>query len=60
MKSTSVIRTSVAGVLAIALVFSSQADADIPGETYKALGVSKSASPKEMYGKLRARRSYLY
>ena len=60
MKTTSLIRISVLGTLALALIFSSQAGADIPGETYKALGVSKSASPKELYGKLRERRSYLY
>jgi len=55
MKITSLIRISVLGVVAVALMFSSQAGADIPGETYKALGVDKSASPKELYGKLKER-----
>ncbi len=55
MKVLSVVRISILNALMTALLFSGQAIADIPSETYKALGVSKSASPKELYGKLKER-----
>ncbi len=55
MKALSVVRISILNALMTALLFSGQAIADIPSETYKALGVSKSASPKELYGKLKER-----
>ncbi len=55
MNIKSVIQTGILNIIVLLFLFSSQSIADIPKETYKALGVSKSASPKELYDELTKR-----
>ena len=45
----------MAALIGLTLFMSNGAIADIPKETYKALGVSKSATPKELYNALAKR-----
>lgn len=45
----------MAVLIGLTLLMSNGAIADIPKETYKALGVEKSASPKELYDALKKR-----
>ncbi len=52
---TKLFSVPMAALFGLSLLMSGVANADIPKETYKALGITKSASPKELYDKLTER-----